>query len=136
MELSKIRSAMKVAGLSMAMITLGISVSDCSLVRLFLKSQKHAAIAFDEKTGGWGYSYDQLTEDLAKQAATAKCPTCTVRLSWNQGCGALAQSAAKKDVMTAATGTTRLAAEGAAKAECLSKGGGTCNIVVWACNSK
>jgi hypothetical protein len=59
-----------------------------------------------------------------------------VRLSWNQGCGALAQSSTKKNLMSAATGSNRPAAEGAARADCLSKGGGTCNIVVWACNSK
>jgi hypothetical protein len=118
------------------MLTVGISVSGCQLLRLFMKTQKHAAIAYDENTGGWGYSYDQLTEDLAKKAATSKCPTCTVRLSWNQGCGALAQSASKKNIMTAATGSTRLAAEGSAKADCVSKGGGSCNVVVWACNSK
>ena len=79
------------------------------------KSQKHAAIAYDEKTGGWGYSYDHLTEDLAKKAATEKCSTCTVKLTWNQGCGALAQSESKKEIMTTATGATRPAAEGAAK---------------------
>jgi hypothetical protein len=126
---------MKVAGFSVAMIAIGFGVTGCKLLKMVAKTQKHAAIAFDEKTGGWGYSYDQLTDDLAKQAATSKCGTCTVRLSWNQGCGALAQSTTKKNVMGAAAGTTRLAAEGAAKSECLSKGGGACNVLIWACNS-
>jgi hypothetical protein len=125
----------KIAGLSVALLALLIGGSGCKLLKMAAKTQKHAAIAFDEKTGGWGYSYDQLTEDLAKSAATAKCPTCTVRLSWNQGCGALAQSATKKDIMTTATGTTRLAAEGAAKSECLAKSGGACNVLIYACNS-
>lgn len=136
MESAMIKRAFKVACLLVAMITVGVGASGCTLVKLFLKSQKHAAIAYDETTGGWGYSYDQLTEDLAKQAATSKCPTCTVRLTWNQGCGALAQSSTKKNLMSAATGTTRLAAEGAARADCVGKGGGMCNIAVWACNSK
>lgn len=136
MDSLKIKRALQAVGLSVAMIGVGVGVSGCGLLKLFLKSQKHAAIAYDETTGGWGYSYDQLTDELAKQAATSKCGSCTVRLSWNQGCGALAQSTTKKNVMSAATGSTRLAAEGAAKADCLSKGSGACNIVVWACNSK
>jgi len=135
-ESIKIKRALQVTSLSVAMVVVGIGASGCQLLKLIAKSQKHAAIAYDENTGGWGYSFDQLTAELAKQAATAKCPTCTVRLSWNQGCGALAQSTTKKNVMTAATGTTRTAAEGAAKAECVAKGAGACNIAVWACNSK
>jgi hypothetical protein len=127
--------AAKVAGLSVAMIALGIGVSGCKLLKMVSKSQKHAAIAYDETTGGWGYSFDQLTEDLANKASTAKCGTCTVRLSWNQGCGALAQSTTKKNLMTTGAGSNRVAAEGAARTECVSKGGGTCNVVVWACNS-
>ena len=125
----------KAVGFSAAMFAICIGGTGCKLLKTVAKTQKHAAIAYDEKTGGWGYSYDQLTEDLAKSTATAKCSTCTVRLSWNQGCGALAQSASKKDVMTTATGTTRLAAEGAAKSECVAKGGGMCNVLIYACNS-
>jgi hypothetical protein len=99
------------------------------------KNQKHAAIAYDEKTGGWGYSYDQLTEDLATTAATTRCGSCTVKLSWNQGCGALAQSTTRKELMTTGLGPNRTAAEGAAKSDCAGKGGGTCNVLVYACNS-
>jgi hypothetical protein len=131
MELGRVG---KLAGLSVATVVLGVSVGGCKVLKMVSKTQKHAAIAFDEK-GGWGYSYDQLTEDPAKQAATAKCGSCTVRLSWNQGCGALAQSTANKSVMGTGTGSNRAAAEGAAKAECLSKGAGPCNIAVYACNS-
>ena len=126
---------MKVAGFSVALVALCIGATSCKLLKMAAKTQKHAAIAYDEKTGGWGYSFDQLTDDLAKNAATSKCGTCTVKLSWNQGCGALAQSPTKKDVMTTGTGATRLAAEGSAKGECASKGGGACNILVYACNS-
>jgi Domain of unknown function (DUF4189) len=127
--------AVNVAGFSVAMIALGIGVSGCKLLKMVSKTQKHAAIAYDEKTGGWGYSFDQLTEDLATQAATTKCGTCTVRLSWNQGCGALAQSTTNKSLMTTGAGSNRAAAEGAARSDCVSKGGGTCNILVWSCNS-
>lgn len=72
---------------------------------------------------------------VTASTATEKCPHCTVRLTWNQGCGALAQSKTKKDIMTTATGTNRPAAEGAAKTDCVAKGGGTCGVLIYACNS-
>ncbi|MCC6647442.1 MAG: DUF4189 domain-containing protein [Polyangiaceae bacterium] len=124
-----------VAALSLSVLCVGLLGTGCKVLKMAAKTQKHAAIAYDEKTGGWGYSYDQLTEDLAKSAATSKCGTCTVRLSWNQGCGALAQSETKRDIMTTATGATRLAAEGAARAACVGAGGGNCKILVFSCNS-
>ncbi len=125
----------KIAALSVTMLAITTGAAGCKLLKEVAKTQKHAAIAYDEKTGGWGYSYDKLTEDLAKTTATEKCPTCTVRLTWNQGCGALAQSTSKKEVMTTGLGSNRPAAEGAAKADCVAKGGGTCNVLVYACNS-
>ncbi len=126
----------KIAGVAVTLSVVAIGSVGCNKVLSAIrKSQKHAAIAYDEKTGGWGYSYDKLTEDIAKTDATEKCSTCTVRLTWNQGCGALAQSTTKPEVMTTALGTTRPAAEGAAKADCVSKGGGTCKVLVYACNS-
>ena len=126
---------MKAAGFWAAIIALSIVGTGCKLLKMAAKTQKHAAIAYEEKTGGWGYSHDQLTEDLAKSAATSKCGTCTVRVTWNQGCGALAQSTTKKDIMTTGTGVNRAAAEGAARVDCVGKGGGTCNILVYSCNS-
>lgn len=125
----------KIAGLSAAVIALGIGGSGCKVLKEIRKTQKHAAIAYDEKTGGWGYSHDQLTEEIAKKAATEKCSTCTVRATWNQGCGALAQSESKKEIMTTGLGSNRTAAEGAAKADCVAKGGGTCKVLVYSCNS-
>jgi hypothetical protein len=118
------------------MVACSVGGAGCKLLEAVRKTQKHAAIAYDEKTGGWGYSYDQLTEDIAKKEATKKCKTCTVRMSWNQGCGALAQSKEKPEIMTTAQGKTRTAAEGAAKEECKSQGGGACKVLVYACNSK
>ena len=129
------RRTAKIAGCSVALIAVALAGSGCKILEKVAKSQKHAAIAYDEKTGGWGYSYDQLTEDLAKKAATEKCPHCTVRLNWNQGCGALAQSTTKKEIMTTGLGTNKPAAEGAAKSDCAAKGGGACEVLVYACNS-
>src|SRR5512145_1163287 len=126
----------KVAGLLIAVVAFAAGGLGCDKVlKEVRKSQKHAAIAYDEKTGGWGYSYDQITEDIAKKEATVKCPHCTVRLSWNQGCGALAQSETKAEIMTTGLGTNRPAAESKAKDECKAKGGDKCKVLVYACNS-
>ena len=127
----------KIAGLVVAMVGIGVGGLGCDKVLKAAKdSQKHAAIAYDEKTGGWGYSYDHLTPDLAKKAATEKCSTCTVKLAWNQGCGALAQSETKKEIMTTGQGDSKLNAETAAKKVCTDNGGEKCKILVYACNSK
>jgi hypothetical protein len=113
-----------------------VGVTGCDVVKGVAMKEKHAAVAFDEETGGWGYSYNQVTAEAAKKEATKKCSTCKVTLTWNKGCGALAQSKKDKKVMSAKTGSTRAAAEGAAKASCLGMGAGPCKVVVWACNSK
>lgn len=113
-----------------------VGVTGCDVVKGVALKEKHAAIAFDEETGGWGYSFNQVTAEAAKKEATKKCSTCKVNLTWNKGCGALAQSKKDKNVMAAKTGGTRGAAEGAAKASCLGMDAGPCEVVVWACNSK
>ena len=59
-----------------------------------------------------------------------------MHLTWNRGCGALAQSKKDKKVMVAKTGKTRKSAEAAAKKACKEEGKGDCKIAVWACNSK
>jgi erythromycin esterase-like protein len=126
----------KLVGLSVVMVSVSLGASGCEILKRFGKQQKHGAIAFDEDKGGWGYSFDQASEAAAEKAATEKCSTCTVRLKWEEGCGALAQAEKDKKVMSAKTGSTRTAAEGAAKASCLSAEAGPCKVVVWACNSK
>ena len=124
----------KVAILSVAMVVIG--ATGCDVIKGVALKEKHAAVAFDEETGGWGYSYNQVTAEVAKKEATKKCKTCKVQLTWNKGCGALAQSKKDKKVMSAKTGSTRTAAEGAAKTSCLGMDAGPCKVVVWACNSK
>lgn len=133
----------RVAGLSVALFSINLGLSGCDLVERFAKkkveekvNEKHGAIAFDEDTGGWGYSHDHKSEEAAKKAATKECSTCKVHLTWEKGCAALAQSQKDKNVMSAKKGGTRKAAEGAAEASCLAAGAGPCKVVVWACNGK
>ncbi len=128
------KPGVEVALLSMAMLAVG--VTGCDVVKGVALKEKHAAVAYDEETGGWGYSYNQLTAKAAEKEATKKCKTCTVHLTWNKGCGALAQSKEDKKVLVAETGISRGIAEMAAKKACKEKGKGDCKVVVWACNSK
>ena len=134
------KRTLEVAGLLVAAFTIGIGASGCKLLNEIAKTQKHAAIAYDEKTGGLGYSVYRPSADPGPKAATGKIPSCTGclatgRLAGNEGWGALARSPPKKGMRTPAPGTTRLAAESAAKADCVAKGGGTCKVLVYACNS-
>jgi radical SAM protein with 4Fe4S-binding SPASM domain len=140
---SKIVFVAKVVSFSVAMFSVGLAVSGCEALDEFNKKKKevtgkakYGAIAFDEDKGGWGYSYNQPTEATASEKATEKCSSCKVHLTWEGGCAALAQSETDKKVMSAKTGGTQAAAEGAAKASCLAKKAGACKVVVWACNSK
>lgn len=124
----------KFAILLVAMAAIG--TTGCDKIKGAALKEKHGAVAFDEETGGWGYSFNQLTEKDAKKKATEKCDTCEVHLTWQKGCGALAQSKKDKKVMSAKTGSSRKSAEAAAKASCLGMGAGPCKVAVWACNSK
>jgi len=140
---SKIMIVAKAVGLSVAVFSASLGVTGCETLEKFNKTKKeltgkakYGAIAFDEEKGGWGYSFNQPTEKKAGEKATKKCPNCTVHLTWEGGCAALAQSKKDNKVMSAKTGGTRLTAEGAAKANCLSKEAGPCKVVVWACNGK
>jgi hypothetical protein len=120
--------------LSLALVAFGLL--GCDVVKGVALKEKHAAVAYDEEAGGWGYSYDQVTAKAAEKEATKKCDTCKVHLTWNKGCGALAQSKEDKRVLAAETGISRGTAEMKAKKACKEKGAGSCKVVVWACNGK
>jgi hypothetical protein len=129
--------AMKVFGLATAMISLSSGLVGCNILKRFAKIEKQGAIAYSEATGASGFSFNRVTEDAAKEEAMKKCgDSCTVALTWKKGCGALARSDSDMKVFGAKTASSRLTAEGAAKANCMSKGAGFCKVVAWACNGK
>ena len=134
MEFIESMPRVKIAILSVVMAAVG--ATGCDVLKGVALKEKHGAVAFDEETGGWGYSFNQLTAEAAKKKATKKGSSCEVHWSWKKGCGALAQAKKDKKVMSAKTGGTRATAEGAAKASCLGMGAGPCKVAVWACNSK
>lgn len=130
LNLGASRSALFAAAL------LALGATGCDVIKGVALKEKHGAVAFDENTGGWGYSFNQITAEVAAKEATKKCKTCKVHLTWKSGCGALAQSNKDAKVMSAKTGSTETAAKAAAKTSCLGMGAGPCKVVVWACNSK
>ncbi|MEN9215723.1 MAG: DUF4189 domain-containing protein [Gloeomargarita sp. HHBFW_bins_162] len=92
----------------------------------------HGAIALGKNSTRFGFSYDWKTPTQAAQRALQECgsPDCQVVLSFNGGCGAVAESATRTGV---GTGKTRALAEQAALKLCNEP---TCKVTVWACNSK
>ncbi|MEN9243431.1 MAG: DUF4189 domain-containing protein, partial [Gloeomargarita sp. DG02_5_bins_242] len=90
------------------------------------------AIALGKNSSRFGYSYDWKTPSQASQRALQECgsPDCQVVVSFNGGCGAVAESAGRTGV---GTGKTRALAEQAALKLCNEP---TCKVTVWACNSQ
>ncbi len=94
----------------------------------------YAAIAYDPKSGAYGFAYDQLTPVAAGRRALEKCgsPGCALVLEFVDGCGAFATGP------NAAVGTgidyTRSTAEQKALTRCQALAS-NCQVKVWTCNS-
>ncbi|MEN9206676.1 MAG: DUF4189 domain-containing protein [Gloeomargarita sp. GMQP_bins_120] len=88
------------------------------------------AIAIGSR-GRFGYSYDWSNAVQANQRALQECgsPDCRVVLTFNGGCGAIAEGQGR---LGTGTGKTRQLAEQAALKMCNDP---TCQVTVWACNS-
>ena len=81
MKSSKMTFAARVVGLSVAMLSITLGLSGCEILEQFAKkkvnekvNEKHGAIAFDEDTGGWGYSHDHESEEAAKKRPRRSVP--------------------------------------------------------------
>ena len=100
-------------------------------------AQPYGAIAYDDKTGSWGASYNEGSQERANARALGECRKhardCGVVVRfWGEQCAAYATGAG-----TAAgwgTGDTHGAAERSAVAACNSQGRG-CEARVWSCNA-
>ncbi|APB33462.1 hypothetical protein GlitD10_1142 [Gloeomargarita lithophora Alchichica-D10] len=94
--------------------------------------ESFGAIALGKNSSRFGYSYDWKNSSQATQRALRECgsPDCQVVLTFNNGCGAVAESANRTGV---GTGKTRNLAEQAALKLCNEPG---CKVTVWACNSR
>ena len=90
--------------------------------------QPWGAIAFNSRTGAFGYAVDLASRRAAEKEAFRQCgPDCDVIKTFRDSCGAIA---AKQKHFAWQTGASREIAERKALGKC---GDGDCKISVWAC---
>ncbi len=97
------------------------------------------AIAISDRYGSqYGFSHDYPDRRSANQAALSECGDgCKVVLNFDSGCGAYAtDQAAGSTVWAWGTGTSGDGAQDRALSECESRGGTSCQVLAWSCNSQ
>ncbi len=94
------------------------------------RSGAHGAIAYHEKSGAFGYSFDFPSARQAKESALAQCGRsgCVVMMSMRNSCAALVQGEKRP---FSSQGITRDEAETRALNKCKSEQ--HCKPIVWAC---
>ena len=95
-------------------------------------SASYGSIAYDAKTGQYGYSYNQDDQPAAERLAVRNCGTdgCQVAVTFANGCAALASGA--NSAYSVGQADTRQNAESKALAACGKKTKG-CDIQAWSC---
>jgi hypothetical protein len=114
------------AGLLLALVAFAV---DAGAAR-YGKRQLWGAIAYNSKTGAFGYAVDRKTKREAETDAFRQCGDCDVIKTFRDSCGAIADRP-KKFIWE--TGASREIAERKALQKC---GGAECKIAVWACTSE
>jgi uncharacterized protein DUF4189 len=95
------------------------------------KKQLWGAIAYNGKTGAYGYAVDRRTKRDAEAEAFRQCGAdCNEVRTFRNGCGAVA---AREGRFAWGFGATRQIAELRARDKCA---GEACRPVVWACTSE
>ena len=94
------------------------------------KRQLWGAIAYNSKTGAYGYTIDQRTKRDAETSAFNQCGSgCGMIKTFRDACGVVAVDGKR---VTYESGASREIAESKARAKC----GESCTIKVWACTSE
>jgi hypothetical protein len=92
------------------------------------RKQLWGAIAYNSKSGAYGYAVDRASTRAAESEAFRRCGNdCDVTRTFRNSCGAIADD---ERHFAWSTGATREMAEQKALEKCA---GSTCKIVVWAC---
>ena len=94
------------------------------------KRQLWGSIAYNSKTGVFGFAVDRKTKRDAETDAFRQCGDCDVIKTFRDSCGAIAEKPKK---FAWETGASREIAERKALQKC---GGAECRIAVWACTSE
>jgi uncharacterized protein DUF4189 len=121
----------------------GLLAAGCLLLLLLASphaagAQPYGAIAYDEKTGSWGASYNQASQERANASALGECRKhakgCDVVVRfWGETCAAYATGAGKAAGW--GTGDSHGAAERNAVSACTTQGK-RCQSRVWSCNDR
>jgi len=118
--------AIAAAGLLLALAVFAI---DAGAAR-YGKRQLFGSIAYNSKTGAFGYAVDLKTRRQAETEAFRQCGDCDVIKTFRDSCGAIAERPKK---FAWETGASREIVERKALQKC---GGAECKIDVWACTSE
>jgi Domain of unknown function (DUF4189) len=120
---------MRSFAIATALLAFSVLATDVSGARLG-KRQLWGAIAYNSKSGAFGYAVDLKTKREAETEAFRQCGDCDVIKTFRDSCGAIAERP-KKFVWE--TGASREIVERKVLQKC---GGAECKIVVWACTSE
>jgi hypothetical protein len=99
----------------------------------------NGALAIDSNQGDqYGFAYNHPSMGAAEQRALSECGSgCRIVLRFNSGCAAYAADQANGSTAYGwATAGSAGAAQGQAQSECRQRGGSSCTVRVWGCNSK
>ncbi|HYU70123.1 MAG TPA: DUF4189 domain-containing protein [Burkholderiales bacterium] len=120
---------MRALAVALVLLALLIAALDAAAARQG-KRQLWGAIAYDIKTGSYGYAVDRKTKRDAETDAFRQCGSnCGLIRTFRDACAAVA---AKPTRTSSDTGASREIAE----AKALRKCGDNCKIAVWACTSE
>jgi hypothetical protein len=121
---------MRSFAIAAALLAFSVLATDASGARVG-KRQLWGAIAYNGKTGAFGYAIDRKTKREAETEAFSQCGSnCDLIKTFRDSCGVVAVGG-KRVVWD--TGASREIAETKALRKC---GGDTCKIAVWACTSE
>ncbi len=120
---------MRARAVALVLLALLIAALDAAAARQG-KRQLWGAIAYDIKTGSYGYAVDRKTKRDAETDAFRQCGSnCGLIRTFRDACAAVA---AKPTRTSSDTGASRQIAEMKALKKC----GGDCAVKVWACTSE
>lgn len=115
--------------LALVLLALLIVALEASAARVG-KRQLWGAVAYNSKTGAYGFAVDQKTKREAETAAFAQCGSnCDLIRTFRDACGVVAVGG-KRTIYE--SGASREIAETKALKKC----GDACAVKVWACTSE
>jgi hypothetical protein len=119
---------MVLSKLAKAVIAVLVSAPIATASAVALSGPNHAALAYSDARHVYGFANQQATKAAAEAQALQFCGQgCTIRLSWESGCGAYAQG--DKNIHYGwAVAPTMAAAQQTAIAACTKLGGTNCTL--------